>query len=43
MQIPFKNYELIMALVLIVSVIFIITAFLKITLEGEEEKENDNS
>ncbi len=39
MEIPFKNYELIMALVLIISIIFMVVAFVKITLEGEDEKE----
>ncbi len=39
MDIPFKNYELIMMLVLIISVIFMVVAFVKVTLEGEEEKE----
>ena len=37
MEISFKNYELIMALVLIISVIFMVLAFIKVTIEGEED------
>ncbi len=37
MPVPFKNYELIMALVLVISVIFMIVAFIKITIEHEED------
>ncbi len=43
MEIPFKNYELIMALVLVISVILMIVAFVKVSIEGEENKEDDNS
>lgn len=43
MGISFKNYELIMALILVTSVIFMIVAFVKVTLEGEDKKEDDNS
>ncbi len=37
MDVPFKNYELIMALVLIIAVIFMVAAFIKISIESEED------
>ncbi len=37
MPVPFKNYELIMALVLIIAVIFMVVAFVKISIEHEED------
>jgi len=40
LEIPFKNYELIMVLVLLIAVIFMITAFVKITIEAEEERDD---
>lgn len=42
MSIPFKNYELIMVMILIIAVIFMVAGFIKVTIEGEEEKD-DNS
>jgi len=41
MEIPFKNYELIMIMILIVAVLFMVVAFVKVTLEGEEEKDDN--
>ncbi|BCD67190.1 hypothetical protein [Nitratiruptor sp. YY09-18] len=41
MPVPFKNYELIMAMVLIIAVIFMIVAFVKITIEHEEHKDDN--
>jgi len=41
MDVPFKNYELIMALVLIISVIFMIVAFIKINMEHEENTDDN--
>jgi len=38
MNIPFKNYELIMTLVLVIAVIFMIVAFVKVSIEGEEDR-----
>jgi len=40
MDVPFKNYELIMAMLLIISVIFMIVAFIKINIEHEEDKDD---
>ena len=37
--IPFKNYELIMAVVLVAAVIFMVVAFIKISIEHEEDLE----
>ena len=37
MDVPFKNYELIMALVLVIAVIFMVTAFVKINMEHEDD------
>ena len=37
MDVPFKNYELIMALVLVAAVIFMVAAFVKISIESEED------
>ncbi len=37
MDVPFKNYELIMAMVLVISVIFMVVAFVKINMEHEED------
>ncbi len=39
MGIPFKNYELIMVVVLVVAVIFMVTAFIKINIEHEEDRD----
>jgi len=36
-DVPFKNYELIMVLVLVIAVIFMVVAFVKITIEHEED------
>ncbi|BCD59320.1 MULTISPECIES: hypothetical protein [unclassified Nitratiruptor] len=41
MDVPFKNYELIMALILIIAVIFMVVAFVKITIEHEEHKDDN--
>ena len=41
MHVPFKNYELIMALVLVISVIFMVVAFIKINIEHEEDKDDN--
>ncbi len=39
MDVPFKNYELIMALVLIIAVIFMVVAFVKISIEHEDDND----
>jgi len=39
MDVPFKNYELIMVMVLIIAVIFMVIAFVKVSIEGEEDRE----
>lgn len=39
MEIPFKNYELIMVMLLIIAVIFMVVAFVKISIESDEDKE----
>ena len=39
MDIPFKNYELIMTLVIVIAVIFMIVAFVKISIEEENKTE----
>ena len=36
-DVPFKNYELIMVLVLVIAVILMVTAFVKISIEHEED------
>ena len=38
MDIPFKNYELIMILILAIAVIFMIAAFIRHSLEGEDKE-----
>jgi hypothetical protein len=38
-DVPFKNYELIMVVVLVVAVIFMVTAFIKINIEHEEDRD----
>ena len=40
MGVPFKNYELIMAMVLVIAVIFMITAFVKLNVEHEEDRDD---
>ena len=37
MDVPFKNYELIMVLVLVIAVILMVAAFVKISVEHEED------
>gem|GEM_PF-3025432 len=41
MDVPFKNYELIMALILVIAVIFMVTAFVKINIEHEEDRDDN--
>ena len=41
MHVPFKNYELIMALILIIAVIFMVVAFVKINIEHEEDRDDN--
>ena len=41
MDVPFKNYELIMMMVLIIAVIFMVVAFVKISIEHEEHKDDN--
>ena len=40
MDVPFKNYELIMALVLVAAVIFMVVAFVKISMEHEDNDDD---
>lgn len=42
MEIPFKDYELIMILVLVIAVIFMVLSFVKLSIESDEDK-NDTT